>query len=314
MDIETFEYDRHRSDLQGIRAVSIVAVLAFHFYGEHFPNGYVGVDQFFVLSGFLMSMMLEGKKRLGFQEIMQFYYRRVRRILPSYLLVVLLSLIASNFILIQYLQASNWESAVYALTFTTNIKAADSTRNYLRMVTKASDLFTHTWSIALEMQFYLIFPLLFVIYKSIRGRLAYLFLVAAGSRSKRHSDGGFLSHPGYKHITLFQSFKRTYLTRKQQLIVLTHLLILLLVLVDLTKATACTLLTAGLILFHSPDSTSVLSSKCFTYFGELSYSLYLVHWPIYTILKIQFPDNTMSESQSDAMGYEYGCTDLRYDE
>ncbi|VDM52432.1 unnamed protein product [Angiostrongylus costaricensis] len=134
----SIQAEDYRSDLQGIRAVSIVAVLGFHFYAEHFPNGYVGVDQFFVLSGFLMSMMLERKKRLGFQEITQFYYRRVRRILPSYLLVILLSLIASRLILSRYLQASNWESAFYALTFTTNIKAADSIRNYLRMVSLAS--------------------------------------------------------------------------------------------------------------------------------------------------------------------------------
>uniref|UniRef100_A0A0K0DBX8 Acyl_transf_3 domain-containing protein n=1 Tax=Angiostrongylus cantonensis TaxID=6313 RepID=A0A0K0DBX8_ANGCA len=263
--------DGHRSDLQGIRAVSIVAVLAFHFYGERFPNGYVGVDQFFVLSGFLMSMMLERKKRLGSREIMQFYYRRVRRILPSYLLVVLLSLIASRFIFIQYLQASNWESAVYALTFTTNIKAADSIRNYLRMVTKASDLFTHTWSIALEMQFYLIFPFIFIVYKSICARLAYLFLVAAGS----------ISLLFYIFLPSLYAFNMVH-ARLWQFVLGKH-------------GTVCTFLTGGLILFHSPDSTSILSSKCFTYLGELSYSLYLVHWPIYTILKIQFPDNTMSE-------------------
>ncbi|KAE9416173.1 hypothetical protein Angca_000905 [Angiostrongylus cantonensis] len=79
-----------------------------------------------------------------------------------------------------------------------------------------------------------------------------------------------------------------------QLIMTVALNFLTIPLSHLLNRTVCTFLTGGLILFHSPDSTSILSSKCFTYLGELSYSLYLVHWPIYTILKIQFPDNTMS--------------------
>ncbi|VDM60502.1 unnamed protein product [Angiostrongylus costaricensis] len=120
--------------MQGIRALAIVAVLLFHFYPEHFPNGYLGVDQFFVMSGFLMSMILEREKNIGFREIGHFYYRRVRRILPSYLLVILFPLVASSCFLLQCLQVDNLNSAVHAVMFTTNIKAADSVRNYLKMV------------------------------------------------------------------------------------------------------------------------------------------------------------------------------------
>ncbi|KAE9413231.1 hypothetical protein Angca_006219, partial [Angiostrongylus cantonensis] len=174
---------KFRSDLQGIRALAIVAVLLFHFYPEYFPNGYLGVDQFFVLSGFLMSMMLEREKRAGFRGLGHFYYRRVRRILPSYLLVILLSLVASRCFLLGYMQVDNLSSAVNAVIFITNIKAADSIRNYLKMVTKASDLFTHTWSIALEMQFYLVFPFIFIIYMSIQRRMANVFLITIGSIS-----------------------------------------------------------------------------------------------------------------------------------
>ncbi|RCN23855.1 hypothetical protein ANCCAN_30456, partial [Ancylostoma caninum] len=102
----------------------------FHFYPSIFPNGYVGVDQFFVLSGFLMTAMCEREKQFGIKEITWFYYRRVKRIVPSYLLVILLSLICTRFLLPDYLQFPNLASARAALKFTTNIEAADSTKEY----------------------------------------------------------------------------------------------------------------------------------------------------------------------------------------
>uniref|UniRef100_A0A0K0D0Q6 G_PROTEIN_RECEP_F1_2 domain-containing protein n=1 Tax=Angiostrongylus cantonensis TaxID=6313 RepID=A0A0K0D0Q6_ANGCA len=132
------------------------------------------------LSGFLMSMTFEGEKHLGFENVACFYYRRLRRILPSYLLVILLSLIASRFTFPLLLQASNWESASCALMFITNIEAAESIRDYAKMLTKASDLFTHTWSVCLEMQFYFIFPLIILIYNSTPFLIANLFLITVG--------------------------------------------------------------------------------------------------------------------------------------
>ncbi|KAK6726725.1 hypothetical protein RB195_004816 [Necator americanus] len=165
---QTFNSTRspsYRNDLQGIRAIAIISVLLFHYYPSLFPNGYVGVDQFFVLSGYLMSMMTEQEKKFGIIEIAYFYYRRAKRILPSYLLMIILSLTCSRFLFFENIQLSNKESAKYALLLTTNIQAADSVKNYETMLSKATDLFTHTWSIAVEMQFYAVFPAIMVIFK-----------------------------------------------------------------------------------------------------------------------------------------------------
>ncbi|ETN85281.1 hypothetical protein NECAME_16831 [Necator americanus] len=143
---QTFNSTRspsYRNDLQGIRAIAIISVLLFHYYPSLFPNGYVGVDhtltnashyRFFVLSGYLMSMMTEQEKKFGIIEIAYFYYRRAKRILPSYLLMIILSLTCSRFLFFENIQLSNKESAKYALLLTTNIQAADSVKNYETMV------------------------------------------------------------------------------------------------------------------------------------------------------------------------------------
>ncbi|KAJ1368534.1 hypothetical protein KIN20_029681 [Parelaphostrongylus tenuis] len=91
-------------------------------------------------------------------------------------------MVASRYFFLRHLQASNLESALDALMLITNIRAADSTRSYMKMVTQGRDLFTHTWSIALEMQFYLVFPFIFTIYKLFDSFMAYLFLITIGCK------------------------------------------------------------------------------------------------------------------------------------
>ncbi|VDO61330.1 unnamed protein product [Heligmosomoides polygyrus] len=169
-----------RTDLQLIRGIAIIGVVLFHFFPDHFSNGYIGVDQFFVLSGFLMSMMTERQKRFGPYEMAGFYYRRARRILPLYYLVVLICAVISKYKLFGYPMINNRESISYAANMITNIKATDSFRTPLIQLTIADDMFTHTWSIALEMQFYIIFPVFILVFRSLHKYLAYAFLLLVG--------------------------------------------------------------------------------------------------------------------------------------
>ncbi|WKX88838.1 hypothetical protein Q1695_008459 [Nippostrongylus brasiliensis] len=148
----------HRLDLQGLRGVAILSVLGFHFFPSWFPNGYVGVDQFFVLSGFLMAMILDS--RSGSTNIFDFYYRRLKRIVPMYILIVFLTLWSC----ILFFPASNldlnMEAALPALTFVSNLWHTDEESEYFIELSEAENLFSHTWSLAVEMQFYLVVPLL----------------------------------------------------------------------------------------------------------------------------------------------------------
>ncbi|CAP37067.1 Protein CBG19903 [Caenorhabditis briggsae] len=110
-----------RDDFQGIRGLAILSVLGFHFYPVQFPNGYLGVDQFFVLSGFLMCMMLTKSEQLPiFPFFIQFYTRRFKRILPLYFLIILFTVFALYTVFPTSAIFQNQMSAGKALIFTSN--------------------------------------------------------------------------------------------------------------------------------------------------------------------------------------------------
>ncbi|UMM27667.1 hypothetical protein L5515_010865 [Caenorhabditis briggsae] len=151
-----------RDDLQGIRGLAILSVLGFHFYPRQFPNGYLGVDQFFVLSGFLMCMLLTKSKKLPiFSFFTQFYIRRFKRILPLYFLVILCTVIALYTVFPTAAILQNQMSAGKALIFTSN-RAHTEDEDYFEKLAVAMDLFTHTWSLSVEIQFYFIIPFIFL--------------------------------------------------------------------------------------------------------------------------------------------------------
>ncbi|PIC33839.1 hypothetical protein B9Z55_013680 [Caenorhabditis nigoni] len=167
------ELKKKRQDLQGIRGIAILSVICFHFFPTVFPNGYLGVDQFFVLSGFLMCMLLQrSSKSLAEKESIQlvsslkltfqFYYKRLKRILPLYLLVILLSLIALIRIFPDTAYETNLESGRKALLLISN-RVATQEEDYFTMLDIAIDIFTHTWSLSVEVQFYIIVPILYLI-------------------------------------------------------------------------------------------------------------------------------------------------------
>ncbi|VDL72131.1 unnamed protein product [Nippostrongylus brasiliensis] len=110
---------RHRLDLQGLRGMAILSVLGFHFFSKWFPNGYVGVDQFFVLSGYLMAMILDNE--IGSLNICDFYYRRVKRIVPMYLLVILLILWSCFFLFPESNLDLNLKAVLPPLAFLSNL-------------------------------------------------------------------------------------------------------------------------------------------------------------------------------------------------
>ncbi|GMS90736.1 hypothetical protein PENTCL1PPCAC_12911, partial [Pristionchus entomophagus] len=146
--------------IQGLRAWAVIAVVIFHFFPSVLPFGYLGVDVFFVLSGFIIALVLENKAILC-STYTTFYFKRIRRIFPLLLLIVLICSIYAVFCYNEMLFLYSEKSALQAALFITNLKGSNEEEDYFRDLENADDLFTHTWSLSVEIQFYLIAPLLF---------------------------------------------------------------------------------------------------------------------------------------------------------
>ena len=152
-----------RGDVDGIRAVAIVLVVAYHAGLPLFGGGFIGVDVFFVISGFLISrnLLREGESH-GRIALGRFWARRVRRLVPAMALMVAVTLVASWFILPLYQMGDVAEQGAAASLYVSNLLFAGQAGNYFGGDITASP-FLHTWSLGVEEQFYLVWPVLFAV-------------------------------------------------------------------------------------------------------------------------------------------------------
>ncbi|MBJ7357428.1 acyltransferase family protein [Nocardioides sp.] len=149
-----------RQDIQGLRALAVLLVALDHARIGPFTGGFVGVDVFFVISGFLItSLLVREAEKEGRVSLVGFYARRARRILPA-ATVVLLATVAGSVALLSAVEASRAvEDAVWATFFAANIKLTIDGTDYFQAEAAPSPL-QHYWSLAVEEQFYLVWPLL----------------------------------------------------------------------------------------------------------------------------------------------------------
>ncbi|GMT07926.1 hypothetical protein PENTCL1PPCAC_30100, partial [Pristionchus entomophagus] len=119
-----------RHDIQGIRGLAITGVLAFHLNEAYFPSGFVGVDMFFVLSGYLMAVILSKENSLDLTVFRQFYTRRFKRIVPLYAIMIAALTIIVPFFLLRRDVAKYCEDVVWAASFATNIQTVLEKRDY----------------------------------------------------------------------------------------------------------------------------------------------------------------------------------------
>ncbi|KIH44163.1 hypothetical protein ANCDUO_25820, partial [Ancylostoma duodenale] len=117
-----------------------------------FMDGRVPSKRFFVISGFLIAMILRRSDNLDMEAFRSFYYRRMKRILPLYYLAIACILIALFLLLPTSYRSMNIDSSRRAIILISNIKKVDVDANYQKMLVNAEDLFTHTWSLCVEMQ------------------------------------------------------------------------------------------------------------------------------------------------------------------
>jgi peptidoglycan/LPS O-acetylase OafA/YrhL len=157
------EYQEFRPDVAGLRAVAIVLVVLYHVPVRTLSGGYVGVDVFFVISGFLITRQLVGELRAsGRISFLAFYARRARRILPAATLAVMVTAIASAAILDPLAAQRSIKDGLSAVYFGANVHFAVQGTDYFNAGLSPSPV-QHYWSLSVEEQFYVVWPLLLIV-------------------------------------------------------------------------------------------------------------------------------------------------------
>jgi peptidoglycan/LPS O-acetylase OafA/YrhL len=148
-----------RPDIQGLRAAAVILVILVHASVPGFEGGYVGVDIFFVISGFVITrLLLRQPRRSIHQNLGHFYVNRIRRIVPAATLTLVVTLIAAYWLLGVNFETSLLGDVRWASLFAMNFRLINTGSNYF-IPGVAPSLVTHYWSLAVEEQFYLVYPL-----------------------------------------------------------------------------------------------------------------------------------------------------------
>lgn len=307
---------KYRAEIDGLRALAIVPVVFFHAGFAAFSGGFVGVDVFFVISGYLITTIILDEKDQGTFSLLYFYERRMRRILPALFLVLFVSLFFAWFLLLPSEMQDFSQSIVAVATFTSNIHFW----NEIDYWNSANELkpMLHTWSLAVEEQYYLLFPLFLMMLWRFRKRwiLASFMMVAVfslllaqwGAYHKPHATF-FLLPTRMWELAIGAAIAFYLLYRKQtmrrllssqvvdEVLALCGLAMIVFAVLFFDKhipfpsfyALIPTLGTGLIILFASSKTWvgRLLGAKVLVGVGLLSYSAYLWHQPLFAFARQQ---------------------------
>ncbi len=163
-------------EIDGLRALAILPVILFHSGFSLFKSGFIGVDIFFVISGYLITSQIIKEKKENQFSLVSFYERRVRRILPALFFMMLISFIFSLFVLLPSEMKSFLKSLYRIALFTSNVLFYKQD-NYFNSASELKPLL-HTWSLSIEEQYYLIFPFILICIWHFKEKRVFLFLLA----------------------------------------------------------------------------------------------------------------------------------------
>jgi peptidoglycan/LPS O-acetylase OafA/YrhL len=305
--------DGYRADIDGLRAIAVLAVIGFHAFPSAVAGGFVGVDIFFVISGYLISSIIFKNLDKGSFSLAEFYSRRIKRIFPSLLLVLLSCLAFGWFVLLADEYAALGKHVVGAAAFASNFLLWRES-GYFDTVAESKPLL-HLWSLGVEEQFYLVWPLLCVLAFRVRIRpfviisaigvasfLLNVFLVDGNATHAFYSPltrfwelliGAFLAHM-VARCHLFDN--RGVPDWLADLVSVFGLICILGTVFGLSAdhafpgwwallpaAGACILVAAGP---HAVINQHLLSRPVLVWIGLISYPLYLWHWPLLSIARI----------------------------
>jgi peptidoglycan/LPS O-acetylase OafA/YrhL len=170
----------YRPDIDGLRAIAVLAVIGFHAFPAWIRGGFVGVDVFFVISGYLISTILLAGMAHGSFRFSQFYIRRIRRIFPSLIVVLLACMVAGWFLLFSFEYKALGKHVAGSAAFVSNFVLWNEAGYFDKAA--ATKPLLHIWSLGIEEQFYIVWPLLlYLVWKRKAATLALLVLLFAFS-------------------------------------------------------------------------------------------------------------------------------------
>lgn len=157
-----YKNSKYRSDIDGLRALAIIPVVIYHAFPEFIQGGFTGVDVFFVISGFLISTIIINNIKQNEFSFISFYIRRINRIFPALILVLIASIIFGWYGLLdsEYQQLGKHTSA--STVFVSNFLLLNES-GYFDASAQTKPLL-HLWSLSIEEQFYIVWPLLFFLH------------------------------------------------------------------------------------------------------------------------------------------------------
>ena len=279
-----------RIGIEAVRSLAVVSVVLYHLNPELFPNGYLGVDAFFVVSGFLVSGMLET------QSIMQFFMRRFMRLAPAALTITLLVVILSTVIDPPYITKDIGQAALSQAVYATNILYYFKL-DYFNPFHEQSPL-RHLWSLSLEEQFYLVLPIVFALFRArllriIVGILGLLSLVLYLTESDQ-LYAFYMPHMRAWQlilgVILFQ-LKLNFGPSRWAPLALIPMGFALLSSAPVPLALPVTLVSTCFLVLSNWDQKNW---GIVTAIGALSYSIYLVHQPIVYYVQTYLGSSSMT--------------------
>ena len=293
---------KYRSDIDGLRALAVIPVLLYHAGIPGVPGGFVGVDIFFVISGYLICGMIDGDIRRGTFSLGNFYKRRILRILPALFVMFLVTSVLAYVYCLPVELEDYSKSLASAVGSVSNIYFA-ATAGYFDAPAETKPLL-HTWSLGVEEQFYLIAPLLMLFaYRALPKRAWLLFaavaalsFVAAVAISYRNTTFVFYLTPfrawelalgALLSIGVFPALQTEF--GRSSCGAIGMLLLLGAIFLGSSSSplllmTALASVGAVLVIASSEHGISwvgrLLSLRPIVFIGLISYSLYLWHWPL----------------------------------
>jgi len=293
----------YRADIDGLRAIAILPVLLFHAKFQLFGGGFVGVDVFFVISGYLISSLIVSELETTGFSIIRFYERRIRRILPALFTVVIFSSIISYWLFTPADLKDFGQSAVAATLFSSNILFWLNS-GYFDAPAEQVPLL-HTWSLAVEEQFYIVFPVLLVlIFRIARGRwsaftvpIAVVSLAISIWTTRSNPSAAFYLAPARAWELMLGAmlatgaFPAVTSRRLRDILSATGLGLIAVGVFAFSRETPfpgeaalVPVIGTALIIHAGAGGESLfgrlLSARPLVFTGLISYSLYLWHWPL----------------------------------